>query len=222
MCQYHDCSCCCCIAKLSLDSTQLLLLVHQDTDAETMWSVQEAREVLKSYIDDHELVHSEDKALVVLDPLLCDMLYRLSKKEAKAGVQEGGFPTEDSKRNVFNRFEKHLEAYHMIEGGLGKKMWRKGMPSPVQVSQEKVKGHNITRVVGLETFGIVPEELAADAKRLFACTTTVTALSGRNSTGKEVQMQGHLADRLFEHIHRDHGVDRKHINVKKSGKAKGK
>ena len=88
-------------------------------------------------------------------------------------------------------------------------------------SQEKVKGHNITRIVGLETFGIVADALAADAKRLFACTTNVSELPGRNSTGKEIQAQGHVGNRLLEHIHEAYAVDRKYISVKKSGK-KGK
>jgi len=192
-------------------------------DSETMWSVGEAREILKQYIEEEGLNHPTSPGLIVLDAKLCDCLYALSKKEMKAGMEQEAFLTQDSKKNIFHRWDKQLELYHRLEGG-GKKStaWRKGPPPPVNITEVKVKGHNITNVVGLETYGIVPEDLASAAKQAFACTSNVTNLPGKNSAGKEVQLQGHLGARLLEHLHEVYGVERRCIAVKAQGKSKGK
>ena len=191
----------------------------EEADCEETLTHTEAREILKQYMDDEGL--NGEQGQVVLDARLCDALYARSKKELAAGVVQESFLTHDSKKNLYSRWDARLDLYHRTEsGGAGQgkrtaSAWRKGPPPAVQVDQIKVKGHSITRVIGVETYGIDAEELAIEAKKAFACTTTAEALPGKSSTGMQVELQGHIGDQLLEHLHKAHGVPRKYIKVKK-------
>ena len=84
-------------------SSAIRPLLPEGADLEQMWSTQEAKDVLKNYIEEHELVCPEDKSMVILNSTLCDTLYKHSKKELKSGAQQGSFLTHDSKKNVSMR-----------------------------------------------------------------------------------------------------------------------
>lgn len=88
---------------------------------------------------------------------------------------------------------------------------------PIKINTEDRQGgrKHITKVVGVESFAIEPEELAGLLQKKFAVACSTTTLPGKNNPGKEVMAQGALALKIAAFLTDEFGVAAGHITVVK-------
>merc|ERR550514_1901490 len=96
----------------------------------------------------------------------------------------------------------------------GESCVRKGGLPKIEMHLTRKGGHNITRVVGLETYCIQPEALAQELKRLLNCTTSVEELPGNKIKDKMMQTQGHVQTEVIDYLKKVYNVNKKFVDVK--------
>ncbi len=104
--------------------------------------------------------------------------------------------------------------YALVPVGGGELTIGKGVPASISIQLENRQGgrKHITHVLNLELFGIDPEDLAADARQLFACSATTQACPGKNNKNLEVLIQGDAVDGLVAHLGTQFGIPRSLIS----------
>lgn len=92
---------------------------------------------------------------------------------------------------------------------------RKGAIKHIRVhAEDRHAGRKyITRVTGLESFGIEPEELAGNLQRTFKTSSSVQKLPGKQETGKEVALQGNLLHEICAYLKQECGIDASFIET---------
>lgn len=141
-------------------------------DPRKLYSASEASEVAFKYIEKENLVKPSNKSIVVLDPTLCDALFKGAIKKGTA------YPTEIHKKDVGSNFVGRMQAHHVVTRG-SESVVRKGGLKTVQIVTERRQGNKkVTKVSGLETFLLDAEAMASELQKKFACSTTVGELPG--------------------------------------------
>lgn len=137
-----------------------------------LYSASEATDVVFSYIEKENLVKPTNRAIVVLDAILCDALF-------KGAIKKGSsYPTEIHKKDVGSTFVNRMQAHHRVRRG-SESVVRKGSLRTIQIMTERRQGNKkVTKLSGLESFLIDAEALAAELQKKFACSTTVAELPG--------------------------------------------
>ena len=157
-------------------------------------TLKEIRDILEDYIAREELVKPENRDQVVLDGPLTDALFKAKKGQQATGT----FPTSLSRREVTNKWKSRLEpAYALVElpGNVIVDLGR-GKPPLVTIEVSRRQSNKfITKVTGLEKFGIAPPALAKDIAQRFACATS-TEPSGNSNGSLQVLIQGKLSIEL--------------------------
>ena len=93
---------------------------------------------------------------------------------------------------------------------------KKGAVPNLRLSEEKRMGNKrVTRVTGMETFLVAPEDVAAECQKKFACSTTIDDLPGKGNRGKEVTVQGHVAEEMASYFVQGKKIPKKYIEIKK-------
>eukprot|EP00897_Mesotaenium_endlicherianum_P008456 jgi/Mesen1/7639/ME000004S07907 len=130
------------------------------------YTAQEAADVAATYVERAGLAKSTDGAVVVLDAVLCDALFKGAVKKGAA------YPTEVHRRDLGPAFVRRMQAHHRVTRG-GQVAVKKGALQKVQVLTERRQGNKkVTRVSGVESFLVAPDALAAELQKKFACSTT--------------------------------------------------
>jgi len=57
---------------------------------------------------------------------------------------------------------------------------------------------NVSKITGLEAFGIDPAKFAHEMQKRLASSTTVSPLPGKSASGDEVLIQGNMASELID------------------------
>ncbi|KAL5776069.1 hypothetical protein ACOSP7_009002 [Xanthoceras sorbifolium] len=174
-------------------------------DRGQLYSFSEACDVVFKYIEKENLVKPANKSIVVLDPALCDALF-------KGAIKKGtSYPTEIHKKDLGSTFVGRMQAHHVVTRG-SESVVRKGGLKTVQIVTERRQGNKkVTKVSGLETFLMDAEALASELQKKFACSTTVSELPGKK--GLEVLIQGGVIDDVAKHLVEQCGIPKRYIEV---------
>ncbi|KAK0577584.1 hypothetical protein LWI29_035399 [Acer saccharum] len=174
-------------------------------DKGNLYSSSEAYDVVFKYIEKENLVKPTNKSVVVLDPALCDALFKGSIKKGTS------YPTEIHKKDVGSIFVGRMQAHHVVTRG-SESVIRKGGLKTIQMVTERRQGNKkVTKVSGLETFLIEAEALASELQKKCACSTTVAELPGKK--GFEVIIQGGVIDDVAKHLVEQCGIPKRFIEV---------
>lgn len=141
-------------------------------DKGKLYSASEASDIVFKYIEKENLVKPTTKSIVVLDPTLCDALFKGAIKKGTA------YPTEIHKKDLGSTFVSRMQAHHIVTRG-SESVVRKGLLKTIQIVTERRQGNKkVTKVSGLETFLMDAEMLASELQKKFACSTSVAELPG--------------------------------------------
>uniref|UniRef100_A0A1D1XK90 Eukaryotic translation initiation factor 2D n=1 Tax=Anthurium amnicola TaxID=1678845 RepID=A0A1D1XK90_9ARAE len=192
------------IYKPSTHVNPIFISVGEETGK--FYSDSEATDVVFRYVEGENLVKPTDKAVVVLDPALCDALYKGTIKKGST------YPTEIHKRDLGSTFVNRMQVHHRVTRG-NESAVRKGAIKTVQIMTERRQGNKkVTRVSGLETFLMDAEALASELQKKFACSTTVAELPGKKGQ-HEVVVQGGVIENLAKHLVEHYGIPKRYIEV---------
>ena len=164
----------------------------------------ECRALIENYIETEGLTDPKSKGRVLMNGPLCDALYRISKKDKQAG-QTTDYPTAVERRDLIDNWMKRMDCGHALVQMPGSKILhlKRGQPTPVDIEVEFRQGNRrkfLTRIRGMEEYGVGGESLSQDVSHRFACSATIeTAPVGRPALKKgrvELVFQGHLSEEL--------------------------
>ncbi|KAL7471292.1 hypothetical protein ACHAXS_011591 [Conticribra weissflogii] len=167
----------------------------------------ECRALIEGYIEKEELADTTNRGNVIVNGPLCDALYRVSKKDKKQSTsdQESGYPTSVKRKDLIERWMDRMDKGHALVEMPGSTILHlgRGEANPVSIEVEFRQGNKkkfLTRVRGMEEYGIDAESLSAEVSNRFACSSTVeTNPVGRATLKKgraELVFQGHLSEEL--------------------------
>ncbi|KAL9263543.1 Eukaryotic translation initiation factor 2D-like protein, partial [Drosera capensis] len=176
-------------------------------DAAGFYAAPEASDVVFRYVEKEGLVKPTDKSLVILDPILCDALF-------KGAIKKGStYPTEIHKKDLGPTFFNRMQAHHQVIRG-SESAVKKGEVKPIQILTERRQGNKkVTKVSGFETFLMDAESLASELQKKFACSTSVAELPGTAKKGHEVLIQGGVIEHLAKHLVEQYGIPKRYIEV---------
>ncbi|KAL9432289.1 hypothetical protein AB3S75_027332 [Citrus x aurantiifolia] len=191
------------VYKPSVHVNPIFASVGADTGR--LYTFSEACDVVFNYIEKENLVKSTAKSIVVLDPTLCDALF-------KGAIKKGTtYPTEIHKKDLGSKFVNRMQAHHVVSRG-SQSVVRKGALKTIQIVTERRQGNKkMTKLSGLETFLMDPEALASELQKKFACSTTVAELPGKK--GQEVLIQGGVIADVAKHLVEQFGIPKGYIEV---------
>jgi len=164
----------------------------------------ECRALIENYIETENLVDPKSKGRVLVNGPLCDALYRTSKKNMQPG-QPTELPTSVVRKDLIDTWMKRMDCGHALVQMPGSKILhlKRGQPTPVDIEVEFRQGNRrkfLTRIRGMEEYGVEGESLSQDVSHRFACSATIeTAPVGRPALKKgrvELVFQGHLSEEL--------------------------
>jgi|EP01082_Thalassiosira_pseudonana_P008504 translation initiation factor 2D len=164
----------------------------------------ECRALIEQYIEDEELVDLNGKGRVLVNGPLCDALYRVSKKNKDIN-QQAEYPTSVKRKDLIEKWLARMEVGHAVVEMPGSTILHlgRGEPKPVDIEVEFRQGNKkkfLTRLRGMEEYGIDAEALSNDVSHRFACSSSVeTNPLGRPALKKgraELVFQGHLSEEL--------------------------
>ncbi|KAF9670514.1 hypothetical protein SADUNF_Sadunf13G0077000 [Salix dunnii] len=191
------------IYKPSVHVNPIFASVGADTGK--LYSALEASDVVFKYIEKGNLVKPMSKSTVVLDPTLCDALFKGAIKKGSA------YPTEIHKKDLGSTFVSRMQAHHIVTRG-SESVVRKGSVRTIQIVTERRQGNKkVTKLSGMETFLLDADALASELQKKFACSTSVTELPGKK--GHEVLIQGGVIDDVARHLVEQYGVPKRYIEI---------
>ncbi|KAL1212492.1 hypothetical protein V5N11_034847 [Cardamine amara subsp. amara] len=191
------------VYKPSIHNSPIFASVGEDKGK--LYTASEASDVVFRYIEKENLVKPTNKSMVVLDPILCDSLFKGAIKKGSA------YPSEIHKKDVGSTFVGRMQPNHVVMRG-GEHVVRKGAIKPVQIMTERRQGNKkVTKVSGMETFLIDPDSFGSELQKKFACSTSVGELPGKK--GYEVLIQGGVIDNLARYMVEHYGVPKRYIEV---------
>ncbi|KAJ9167236.1 hypothetical protein P3X46_021902 [Hevea brasiliensis] len=191
------------IYKPSVHVNPIFASVGADTGK--LYSASEASDIVFKYIEKENLVKPTNKAFVVLDPTLCDALFKGTIKKGST------YPTEIHKKDLGLTFVSRMQAHYVVTRG-SESVVRKGSLKTIQIVTERRQGNKkVTKVSGVETFLMDAEALASELQKKFACSTSVQELPGKK--GHEVLIQGGVIDDVARHLVEQYGVPKRYIEV---------
>ncbi|GAB4861180.1 hypothetical protein Ancab_036337 [Ancistrocladus abbreviatus] len=191
------------IYKPSVHVSPIFASVGADTGG--LFTASEASSIVFSYIEKENLGKPTDKSWVILDPVLCDALFKGTVKKGST------YPTEIHKKDLGSTFVNRMQPHYKVTRG-SDTVIRKGIMRTVQIMTERRQGNKkVTRVSGFETFLMDAESLASELQKKFACSTSVAELPGKK--GHEVLVQGGVIDQLARHLVEQYGIPKRYIEV---------
>ncbi|KAI8345301.1 hypothetical protein EDC96DRAFT_521710 [Choanephora cucurbitarum] len=143
-----------------------LIKLFEDTDHDKnkMYTIPEIRQVMTDYIKLNHLVDLKNQKMIQIDVTLCDAL--LSKQEYNAVHQ---LPRDQ----LLHRICQKMQPFHMIKLPGKEPVVQKGSPKPVEITQEIRQGRKtVTKITGVEGFGLDVDDLAKELTRLCASSAT--------------------------------------------------
>ena len=164
----------------------------------------ECRALIEDYIEKEGLVVDKSTGCVLVNGPLCDALFRASKKNKMPG-QSTDYPNNVARKDLVEKWIERMDKGHALVQMPGSKILRlgRGPPTPVDIEVEFRQGNRkkfLTRIRGMEEYGVGGESLSQDLSHRFACSSTIeTNPVGRPALKKgrvELVLQGHLSEEL--------------------------
>ena len=157
----------------------------------------ECRAIIDGYIESEGLVDPQNKGKILVNGPICDALYRPSKKN-KASTEDASYPTSVTRKELIDLWMSKMDAGHAIVEMPGSRILNlaKGEPKPVDIEVEFRQGNKkkfLTRIRGMEEYGIDAELLSNDVSQRFACSSSVET----NPVGRAALKKGR-AELVFQ------------------------
>ncbi|KAJ2239380.1 hypothetical protein GGH98_006255 [Coemansia sp. RSA 454] len=171
---------------------------------------QQAGYVLEAYIKRHNLVDTRNPRNIRVDHLVCDGL--LTKDET---AKLTFYPRD----KLQQRLQERMILCTRLTVPGNPPVVRQGRPPTIDIVCEKKMGNKVvTRVMGLEVYGVDPASLAKELRVACASSTSVDPVPGKKTVS--VLVQGHQV-KIMTRLLNDRGVPTDLLKVTdKSGKAK--
>ncbi|CCD27023.1 Tma64p NDAI_0J01310 [Naumovozyma dairenensis CBS 421] len=183
-----------------------------------LYTQQEIRDIVTSYINSKNLIDMKNKKMILLDDLLFNMVHkRQSEANAAPRTMMRGTILEPI---LANNFTEHYQIYRKRNGKgelmedvepLFKSPQRGHLPQIDILTEMKIGRKVITKVSNFEIFGISSDFLAADLRKLCSGSTTIGETMTSPKT-PEVQVQGPHGQIIIDHLNKKFGVPTKWIN----------
>jgi translation initiation factor 1 (eIF-1/SUI1) len=180
------------LLRLNPDDVKAANAKSEERKGTGLVTAQEAREILEKYCKDNELLPA-DAAEVTLDAALTDALYKKSKDSP---------PSRLSRKDLHAAWIKKMEPAYAVVLMPGSKIIKlaRGTAPKVQMEVTMRQGKKfVTRLRGIEEYGIDGEYFCKDVSRRFACSGAIETEPQMGKLKKEhVEMvfQGHLVEEL--------------------------
>ncbi|CAN7087629.1 unnamed protein product [Brassica oleracea var. botrytis] len=192
------------VYKPSIHNSAIFASLGEDKGK--LYTASEASDVVFKYIEKENLVKPTNKSMVVLDPILCDALFKGAIKKGSA------YPSEIHKKDVGSTFIGRMQPHQVVMRGGCEPVVRKGGIKPVQIMTERRQGNKkVTKVSGIETFLMDPDSFGSELQKKFACSTSVNELPGKK--GYEVLIQGGVIKDVARYMVEHYGVPKRYIEV---------
>lgn len=162
-------------------------------NADALYTQAEASQVLLDYCKKEGLDRGQD---VQLDP-------HLAKLFAQPPVQVG-------KGLLVKKFREALVPHYAIVcGDEADVKYRSGPLPKISVQNMAVpkQSKKITKVTGLEVYGVSPEEFSGIIPKKFATSCTLAPMEGKKNVGKSVvTLQGNFVNEVVQCLHAEYGI----------------
>ncbi|KAF8246636.1 hypothetical protein K440DRAFT_602077 [Wilcoxina mikolae CBS 423.85] len=175
------------------------------------YTTSDLKSLLNTYIDTNSLSQPTNKRLIKLDPVLSNTLFSSTPVDTTELAKSKGIYKRDL---LAERLVKACSPYYKITTASGEKQKPKSGQAPkVQVVMEKRQGKKtVTRVFGLEPFGVDPKQLAEELQKVCAGSATVGQAVGLKPGLLEVMVQGSQS-KVVEKALEKRGVGGKFVGV---------
>ncbi|KAJ2525184.1 hypothetical protein GGI11_000217, partial [Coemansia sp. RSA 2049] len=195
--------------------SRALVPLFEDIGAQTetgFFTRKQVRSVLEDYIKSRDLVDAKNSQFVKLDHRLCDGL--LTKEEYSS-------MTVIRRDQLHTRTQEAMTLYTRVTVPGKEAKLRTGNPPTVDIICEKKMGNKVvTRVIGLEAYGIDPAEIAKELRTLCASSTTIDPVPGKKNE-HSVLVQGHQVSAVIKLLDSRCKLPERLLTVvDKTGKAK--
>ncbi|CCX07225.1 Similar to Translation machinery-associated protein 64; acc. no. Q04600 [Pyronema omphalodes CBS 100304] len=147
--------------------------------------------MLNTYVDSNKLANPNNKRLITLNPLLSNSFFLSTPADEKDLASARGVYKRDL---LAERLIKSCSPYHRITTPSGEVSKPKSGAAPkVEIIMEKRQGRKtVTRIIGLESFGVDPKQMAEELQRVCAGAATVGQAQGLKPGLMEVAVQGSM------------------------------
>jgi len=188
------------LMRLDADEVAATNATSEERRGTGMLTSPEVKKIVENYIEREELVHPVRKDQIQLDGPLTDSIF--PPKQQKQNPQP--LPTTMKRKDIFQQFMARLQPAFALVAMPGSKITtlKKGSPPKVEIEVSMRQSRKfVTRIRGMEEYGIDGQVLSKDVSKRLACSSTVDteAAAGRAALKKgrvEVEFQGNIVDEL--------------------------
>ncbi|KAI8639833.1 hypothetical protein BD408DRAFT_420803 [Parasitella parasitica] len=184
-------------------------------DKDGLYTVPQVRQVMMDYIKDHNSVDPQNQKMINIDPVLCDAI--LTKQEYNS-------INKLTRDQILHRICQKMQPFHSIKLPGKDAVLKKGPCKPIDIVQEVRQGRKtITKVTGVEGFGLDVEELCKELTRLCASSATYSPIHGVSPKNPlhEIMVQGPQIKNIT-HLIVNKGVPARFIDTEDKTAKKGK
>lgn len=196
------------------------LFKTSNTNSRQLYLAAELRPIVMSYIESENLVLSNNKRLVRLDPLLANSVFDGKSANDSDAHAKGTVPRDVLVDRVIEACQPFWALLRNDETRETTKA-KAGKSPKIQIKYETRSGNKtVTKISGVEAFHISPQPLADELQKACASSTTVNQLVGSSPKHpvQEVMVQGPQKDIVWEALEK-RGVSKQWIEF--ADKTKG-
>ncbi|KAI9360845.1 hypothetical protein DFJ73DRAFT_897223 [Zopfochytrium polystomum] len=162
-----------------------LLVEGLGIDKDAYFSASEIRSALDGYYKGNSLIDSGNPRLIKLDIALAHTILRKEERDVDYLARDA----------ILTRVLEKMSPFYELTLPNQQPTIKKGHMKPITLTIEnRMTRKSVTRIAGVEAYGIDPEELAGILKTLCASSTTLNAVVSGKATGSvkthEVLVQG--------------------------------
>ncbi|KAG2467923.1 EIF2D factor, partial [Polypterus senegalus] len=147
----------------------------------------EVRTIVTDYVKTNELVHTENKNYINVNPILCDCLLDKSEQHETEVLKWD---------DLFSRCLDRMQPYHQLMFPDQPPIIRKGHIAPIDISVAS-RGSNkkVTLIKNLELYGLEPQAVASCLQQRVQASSTISPLPGSKDK-VQVQIQGNQVNHV--------------------------
>lgn len=148
---------------------------------------------LDQYLQSQNLISPENRRIITLNPFLANTIFTSSSPEDQGTLKRGKVTRDGLLKRIIEDHTFLQPHYAILKPGqtLADVKPKAGATPKALVTLEKRTGSKtVTKVTGLEVFGIVPSLLAEELQKKCASSTSVTQAVGAPKGVMEVLVQG--------------------------------
>jgi translation initiation factor 2D len=199
------------VNKLQLDPA-VVKGSHATSDVRknsSLLTLKEVRAIVENYVARESLVAPDDAMMIQLNGPLTDVLFKKTKQQQSNENAETTTtsppPLRITRKDLMSKWQAKMEiGFALVQHGTtgNDQIIRLGIGKHPVITIEVTRRQSnkyVTKVTGLEAFGIDPDAFAKDASHRFACSSSVTTPNGGNNSSTstaEVLFQGNLVNEL--------------------------